>query len=113
MTDHRKARSWIVKRLAIATLLWAAAVSVTAPAASASAQEEGPAESMEFQAVEGPQTEDVPGGPLLLGAYAIFLLATVLFVVRVSALQARTARDLDRLEKSLASASDEKDAGDG
>jgi hypothetical protein len=54
-----------------------------------------------FRAVEGAPEEQVPGGPLLLGAYAIVWVALLLFVLRLAYLYAKTRRDLDGLERRL------------
>jgi len=54
-----------------------------------------------FQAVEGPTREDVPGGPLLIGAYAAAWLFVLAYVARLGLLYSKTARELDRLESVL------------
>ena len=59
-----------------------------------------------FQRVEGPVTEDVPGGALLVGAYGAAWALIRLYVLRLGALQSRVARDVERLERSLASTRD-------
>lgn len=68
-------------------------------AGSAAAQEEDAAQSRStvYRAVEGPLTEDVPGGALMLGAYGAAWLLTMGFVWRLGLLHARNAADLDRL----------------
>jgi hypothetical protein len=63
-----------------------------------------------FQAVEGGAQEDVPGGPLLVAAYALVLTALVLYVVRLTRLQRRIGGDIARLERALGDApSDARD----
>ena len=62
----------------------------------------------EFVAVDGAVAEDVPGGPLLVGAYGLVLLVVLGYVLRLGFLQAGTARDLDRLEKTVAGKGEEK-----
>ena len=79
------------------------------PCASATAQEDEGPESMEFQAVDGPNTEDVPGGMLMVAAYGTVLLLLVGFVARIGMMQSKTRADIARLERSLA-ASDAKSA---
>lgn len=54
-----------------------------------------------FQAVEGAAKEDVPGGPLLLGAYAFVLVLLIGYAARLGALQAKTGRELERLTRAL------------
>ncbi|UJR86805.1 hypothetical protein [Sandaracinus amylolyticus] len=84
-----------------------AAFMVLAPLATAFAQEEPRRETAaesratSFQAVEGPSTEDVPGGPLLVGAYGTILVLVLTYVAWLGRLQSTTARDLDRLQKAL------------
>lgn len=54
-----------------------------------------------FQAVEGAQKEDVPGGPLLVGAYAVTLLLLVGYVARLGMMHQKTASELERLGRAL------------
>lgn len=94
-----------IRALALASVLFAG----FAPAGIALAQDGGgggretPAESRAtaFQAVQGPTTEDVPGGPLLIGAYGTILVLLLGYVGWLARLQSTTARDLDRLQKAL------------
>ncbi len=50
-----------------------------------------------FQAVEGPQKENVPGGPLVVAAYGFVLATLVAYVVRLSFMQRKTSAEVDRL----------------
>lgn len=96
-----------IRALALASFLSVA----LAPAGVALAQEggapeggrESPAESRStaFQAVQGPTTEDVPGGGLLVGAYGTILVLLLGYVGWLARLQSTTSRDLDRLQKAL------------
>lgn len=54
-----------------------------------------------FQAVEGPQKEQVPGGALLVSAYAFVLVLLVAYVARLGALQSKTAAEVERLTRAL------------
>lgn len=54
-----------------------------------------------FQAVEGAAKEDVPGGPLLVAAYAFVLVLVIGYAARLGALQAKTAREVERLTRAL------------
>jgi CcmD family protein len=63
-----------------------------------------------FEAVEGAVKEDVPGGPLLLAAYAIVWLAVLGYVWRLSRLHARVEESIGTLTRSLASATSDTDA---
>jgi CcmD family protein len=70
------------------------------------AQEGGkaPAEdrAQSFQAVSGAVKEDVPGGPLLIAAYAFVWLAVFGYVWRLSRLHGRIDENLTRLDAALA-----------
>jgi CcmD family protein len=54
-----------------------------------------------FQAVEGSQKDDVPGGPLLIGAYAFVMVVLVAYVARLGLLQSKTAKELERLTRAI------------
>jgi hypothetical protein len=75
---------------------------LVACAAPALAQEDA-AESRatSFQAVEGPQKENVPGGPLLLGAYAFVLVLLLGYVARLGLLQRKTSAEVERLAQAI------------
>ncbi|MDD9938793.1 MAG: hypothetical protein OXT09_34710 [Myxococcales bacterium] len=92
----------------------AGAAAYAASVASASAQEEDAAaeRSQAFQAVQGAVEEDVPGGPLMVAAYAVVLTAMVLYVLRIARLQRRMGADLARLEGALKQQA-RSDGGDG
>ena len=54
-----------------------------------------------FQAVQGAQKEDVPGGTLLVGAYAVVLVLIVGYVARLGMMHQKTASDVERLSRLL------------
>jgi hypothetical protein len=54
-----------------------------------------------FVAVTGPAQESVPGGVLVVAAYALALGLLLGYVARLGWLQARTERDLERLERAV------------
>ena len=91
-----------MKRALAIVILWAGLA--LAPAALAQDPEGDRATT--FQRVEGPVTEDVPGGPLLVGAYGVVWALVLLYVLRLGMLQTRVARDVERLERNLASSRD-------
>lgn len=76
--------------------------------AIAVAQETGD-RSTSFQAVSGSAHEDVPGGTLLVAAYAIVLFVLALYVVYLTAMQQSAAKELTRLEDVLSKKSEKKD----
>ena len=81
------------------------AIGLGLPLAVQAQEAEDPAASRSatFQAVEGPTTEDVPGGPLLVGAYGVVMVLLVGYVMWLARLQSVTTRDIDRLRKALSS----------
>ena len=77
-----------------------------APAEQAAADEasgESPAEerAAQFVGVTGPDTESVPGGALLVTAYAVVWLLLFLFLIRMRRLQRQTAEELERLSAQM------------
>ena len=57
-----------------------------------------------FEVVEGAVREDVPGGPLLVAAYALIWLAVFAYVFRLVRLQRGADENLARLQQDLAKA---------
>jgi hypothetical protein len=71
-------------------------------AAPAFAQEDAASSrATSFQAVEGAQGEAVPGGALMVGAYAVALVLLVGYVARLGMMHQKTASELDRLSRAL------------
>jgi hypothetical protein len=72
--------------------------------------QEDPAESRSatFQAVQGNVKEDVPGGPLLLGAYGTILVVLCAYVARLGLLQRKNGEELERLARAVERASQAK-----
>jgi CcmD family protein len=85
--------------LALGAALLFAAAAAPAPAMAQDAAEE---RSQSFRAVEGAVKEDVPGGPLLVAAYAVTWLVVLAYVFRLVRLQQRAQSDVARLERLLA-----------
>jgi hypothetical protein len=85
--------------LFIAPMLFAAPVS-----AQMDEQPTMEGQAMSFERVEGPDTENVPGGLMMVIAYAVIWLLLLGFVVRLGLLHRGTAGDVARLERSLAAA---------
>ena len=98
-----------MKRLiALTAFTFVLGANVLAFTATASADDVDPrvanvAESRatEFRAVTGGQGEDVPGGGLLIAAYATVLAIVLGYVVYLGRLTASTNRDLDRLQSAI------------
>jgi hypothetical protein len=94
-------------RLAPLMLAASFAIASVAPVSTASAQDEAQVEDPQddrataFRAVRGPEAEQVPGGALLLAAYALVWVLLLLFVLRLAYLYAKTRRELDALERRL------------
>jgi len=55
----------------------------------------------QFVGVTGPDAESVPGGALMLAAYAIVWVLLFLFLVRMRRLQSQTAEELERLSAEI------------
>jgi hypothetical protein len=88
-------------------LAWVGLVALLALPAFALAQEaqEDPLEDRAetFEAAEaGAQTENIPGGMLMIVAYNLSWVFVLGYVVSLGFRQARTARDLERLREELA-----------
>lgn len=77
----------------------------------ASAQDAAEDRATSFQAVSGAVKEDVPGGPLLLGAYAAILVVIIGYGVRLVRMQQRAQTDLARLERQIAAGASQSQAG--
>ncbi|MEY4509971.1 MAG: hypothetical protein RLZZ450_2093 [Pseudomonadota bacterium] len=94
-----------LKRSAVAAWLLLLLVG-QAQTASAQAAQEDAAESRSaaFQAVDGASKEQVPGGPLFIGAYAVILVLLVAYVARLGSLQAKNQLELERLSRALEAA---------
>jgi CcmD family protein len=73
-----------------------------APAASADDAAQDRAQT--FEAVSGAVKEDVPGGPLLVAAYALVWLGVFGYVFRLVRLQRGADENLARLQQDLAKA---------
>jgi high-affinity nickel permease len=73
-----------------------------APVMHAAAQDAAEDRATSFKAVTGAVKEDVPGGPLLLGAYGAILVVIISYGVRLVRMQQRAQTDLARLERQIA-----------
>lgn len=60
----------------------------------------------QFVGVRGPEAESVPGGALMLAAYAIVWLLLFLFLRRIRGLQRQTAQELERLSAEIQTVED-------
>jgi len=101
----RWATSWLAWGTALCFSWLAPGVALAQDAAEDRAQS--------FRSVQGAVQEDVPGGPLLVAAYALILACLIAYLVRLLRLQSRAQADLERLEKALATraAATENDPG--
>ena len=86
-----------------AFLAFALGAALLLPSAALAQGPEDPGESRatSFQAVEGPQREEVSGGALLLGAYATVWTLVMGYVLYLGFLQSRTTREVELLERTL------------
>lgn len=97
----------------LAFSLLACTLALCPPPASAQDRDAGVAEGTtgretEFVAMTGPARESVPGGALLVSAYAVIWLLLCGYVGRLALLQMSTSKDLARLEAVLRA----KDSGE-
>jgi hypothetical protein len=95
------------------TLIRAAGLSLFSSFAlvmQAAAQDAAEDRATSFKAVTGAVKEDVPGGPLLLGAYAAILVVLIGYGVRLVRMQQRAQTDLARLERQIAASASQSDA---
>ncbi len=76
---------------------------VLTSAQDAPAETPSEARAAEFVGVEGAVAEDVPGGPLLIGAYGVAWLFLFLYLYRLGRLQGAANEALTAVEKRLAS----------
>jgi cytochrome c oxidase assembly factor CtaG len=86
---------WLV--VAGAVLSLASAVTTTASAQQDAAADRATA----FRAVTGPEVEQVPGGPLMVSAYAVVLVLLVGYVGRLALLQKKTTAEVERLTQAI------------
>ena len=104
-----------ILRASLLSLALAAGAALPPPLAAAQMESAAAAETENdrgtaFRTVSGPQTEDVPGGPLAACAYGLVFLLLLAYVWRIGRLQAGTARELARLERALGAAGNEHEA---
>ena len=75
--------------------------------ASAETKEDAAEErAAQFVGVRGPEAESVPGGALMLAAYAIVWALLFLFLMRMRGLQRQTAEELERLSAEIRASGD-------
>jgi CcmD family protein len=79
----------------------AAASSMVASRTAAQDANGGTGRETEFVAMTGPAQESVPGGTLLVSAYAAVFVLLAAYVGRLALLQASTSRELARLDAAL------------
>jgi CcmD family protein len=100
-------RALIVTLMMACALLVAQGSSAQGDASSAgeAKTEQDPTEerAAQFVGVEGPDAERIPGGPLLLAAYAVAWALIFLFLLRMRKLQRQTADELERLRSEIRS----------
>lgn len=90
-----------------AALLLALALHVGPALAQDDSKQDDPTEdaaesrSTSFQAVEGKQREQVPGGPLVVYAYGFVLLSLIVYVARLGSLNAKNRGELERLTQAV------------
>jgi CcmD family protein len=100
----KRLRAWALASLLGGALFASTTLSLaTVAAAQDGSGQEDAAESRAatFEAARGAQTEDVPGGALLIAAYGVIWLLLFGFIGSIAARQARTQRELARLRQDI------------
>jgi CcmD family protein len=85
----------------VLALALAAGLGVTAASAAHAQEDAAEQRATSFQAVQGAVTEDVPGAPLLVAAYALIWLGVLGYVWRVARLQADGMTQLAELSRQI------------
>lgn len=94
------ARSWLlVALLSVGGPL--VTMAQDGPGAAQDGKDAAESRATSFQAVEGPQKEEVSGGTHLVAAYAFVLVLLIGYVGRLAALQNKTAAEVQRLTRAL------------
>jgi hypothetical protein len=91
--------AWFAGLLVVLSIT--AASSMVAARAAAQDANGGTGRETEFVAMTGPAQESVPGGALLVSAYAAVFVLLAAYVGRLALLQAATSRELARLDAAL------------
>ena len=65
------------------------------------AQDAASSRAAAFRAVEGPVEESVPGGTLMLAAYAVIWVLLFGYLYRLARLQSQNAKELARIESMV------------
>ena len=100
-----------VAGLALSVCVLGATGSVRGQDRDAGVAEGATGRETEFVAMTGPARESVPGGALLVAAYAVILVLLSAFVGRMALLQSSTSKELARLEAALRARDDTKAVG--
>jgi hypothetical protein len=79
-------------------------------AAPLAAQDSAEGRAASFEAVTGAVREDVPGGPLVVAAYALIWVAVLAYVFRLVRLHKNVDENLVRLQQDLSKATKQLDA---
>ncbi len=88
-----------MKQLRVAMAL--AVLALGCPTAALAQDDAAQSRATTFEAARGAQLEEIPGGGLLVAAYGIIFVLLLLYVVSIAFRQARTARELARLEQDM------------
>jgi CcmD family protein len=75
-------------------------------AASETPEDAAEERAAQFVGVRGPEAESVPGGALLLAAYAVVWGLLFLYLMRMRSLQRQTAEELERLSAEIRASGD-------
>ena len=87
--------------LGFTLLVGAPATAETTEGSDSSEQTAAEERAAQFVGVTGPEAESIPGGALLLAAYAVVWVLLFLFLLRMRGLQRQTAEELERLSAEI------------
>ncbi|MGE0789125.1 MAG: hypothetical protein AB7S26_25860 [Sandaracinaceae bacterium] len=64
-------------------------------------EDPGASRSTEFEAATGPNTENIPGGALMVGAYGAILALLIAYVVSIGFRQSQTGKEIASLRGEI------------
>lgn len=98
MKLHMRVLLWVIGSGLLGLVPAAALAEETAAAEEKDAASD---RSAAFRAVQGPDSEQVPGGTLLISAYAVVMVLLVGYVGRLGLLQRKTNAEVARLTATI------------
>lgn len=110
-TPSPRSRAGLLRRAGFAAALLVALSAMAAPSLAQDGDDPTSSRSEAFEAAEGPNTENIPGGALMVGAYGAAFVLLLGYVASIGFRQARTARELASLRAEIGAAEARGPAG--